>query len=219
MTYRLIIFDFDGTLADTFPWVMSIIDHLAEKYNYPRPAQEEIDSARYMDTRKLIKYSGLSFWKFNSIARYVMKCMAEDIHKIALFDGIASLLHCLAEEGKCLAVVSSNSKHNVSQVLGPEISALIQHWECGVPVFGKSHKFKKILRRSGFDAGETLCIGDEIRDIEAAKKANIPCGAVSWGYTHVDSLIPLEPELVFASVCDIAEKIGIPCAIESAQPG
>jgi phosphoglycolate phosphatase len=219
MTYRLIIFDFDGTLADTFPWMMGILDHLAEKYNYPRPNQDEINSFRYMDTRKLIKQSGISIWKINSISRYVMKRMADDIQKIPLFDGIADLLHRLVKDGTNLAVVSSNSKHNVRQVLGPEISALIQHWECGAPIFGKAHKFKHILHSSGIPADESMCIGDEIRDIEAAKKANIPFGAVSWGYTHVDSLIAQAPEMVFASVCDMAEKIAAPCAIGSAQNG
>ncbi len=129
--------------------------------------------------------------------------MSRDADKIPVFAGVGELLHSLSEAGVMLALVTSNSLENVGKILGAENMALISHFECGASLYGKKAKFKKILRRSGMNASDTLCIGDEIRDIQAARKANIATGVVAWGYTNVDALLALAPDEVFASVGDI----------------
>ena len=93
------------------------------------------------------------------------------------------------------------------RILGPENEALIQYYECGVQLFGKQAKLKKVLKQSGTLPGEAICIGDEIRDIQAARKAKIPFGAVAWGFTKVEALLAYAPNEVFSSVGEIAEKI------------
>jgi phosphoglycolate phosphatase len=76
-----------------------------------------------------------------------------------------------------------------------------------VRVFGKQAKLKKLLKQSGVEANEAICIGDEIRDIQAAEKMQIPFGAVSWGYTNVEAMKAHHPAEVFASVGEIALKL------------
>lgn len=203
MIYKLAIFDFDGTLANSFPWMVSILESVAETFHLKPPEQELIETLRRFDSRTILNMVGIPLWKLPLIARHVNQRMGDEINHIRLFDGIDRLLAGLSQQGTQLAVVSSNSAANIRKVLGPEISAFIQYWECGVALYGKSTRLRKVLRQSGVDPAEAIAIGDEIRDIEAAQKVAIPFGAVAWGFTHVESLTAYGPTYIFSSVDEL----------------
>jgi phosphoglycolate phosphatase len=208
MKYKLIIFDFDGTLADTFPWFLTIADMVAEKFNLKPLDQNNLDKLRLLDARQLIKHQGISLWKLSKIARFVSQTLTRDIHKVNLFEGMENLINQLAQAGIRLVVVSSNSCENVKMVLGPQNASLFSGFECGVSMFGKHGKFKKIIKEFGLLSADVISIGDEIRDIQAAKKARIPFGAVAWGYTDIKALLDFSPDEVFFNIEEIFEKIG-----------
>jgi phosphoglycolate phosphatase len=149
----------------------------------------------------------MPFWKFPLIARHVHKRMQTEIHQVTLFDGVDFLLQCLANHGIKLAMVTSNSYENVRLVLGPKNSSLIQYYECGVPLFRKPRRIQKVIKKCGVEPAETLYIGDEIRDLEAAQKVKAAFGAVSWGFTRIDAQQAREPHIVFNSVTEIADII------------
>jgi phosphoglycolate phosphatase len=207
MRYRLVIFDFDGTLADTFPWILSVMDHLADRFGYERVDPAEIETLRGSDPRTLIQKYNVPLWKIPSMAGYVRGLMAKDVHRLGLFPGIGDLLNELARQGAVLAVVTTNSCENVTRVLGPDTAALISHFECGVDLFGKQDKIRRVLRKSGISAREAIAIGDEMRDIEAAKQAGVTSGAVAWGYATVSALEARGPDVLFGSVREIGEHI------------
>jgi phosphoglycolate phosphatase len=133
--------------------------------------------------------------------------MAEDIRQIRSFEGIGAMLRGLSDRGVALAVVTSNAGDNVRHVLGAEPTARIRYAECGASLFGKRGKLRKVLRQSGVRPSEAIFIGDEIRDIEAARAEGIPFGAVAWGYTHVEALEAYAPAEVFADVGEVVEKV------------
>ncbi len=207
MNYKLLIFDFDGTLADTFPWLVSIINEIAMKHNFEPINQDQLEEFKQVGTHKLIQKYQIPLWKIPLLGKEFQSRMSEDIHKISLFDGFAAILRNLVDEGFTLALVSSNKDSNVKKVLGTKLSSLFSFYECGVSTFKKHSKFNKILKQSNTDAGQALCIGDEIRDIEAARKSNIDFGAVSWGYSNISALKALSPAIIFNSVEDIFLKL------------
>ena len=208
MKYKLIIFDFDGTLADTFPFALSILDKVIDKYELKRLEPGEVDLLRGYDARKVMKYVGVPLWKAPTIGRYIRRQLAKEIGRVSLFEGVDGLLRQLSEKGIQLAVVSSNSRDIVRKVLGPVNAALFHYYECGVPLFGKPAKLKKILKQSGLQPEQVICIGDEIRDLQAAQKVKIPFGAVTWGFTTAEALQAERPDELFLSVAEIEEKIG-----------
>jgi phosphoglycolate phosphatase len=207
--YKLAIFDFDGTLADTFPWFLSAVNRMAEKHGFKKIEEGELETLRGYSARKLVEYLGVPVWKLPRIGVDMRRLMAEDIRQIHPFEGIGAMLRGLSDSGVTLAVVTSNSCDNVRQVLGAERAALISYYECGTSLFGKRGKLRSVLKKSGVRPGEAIFIGDEIRDIEAARAEGIPFGAVAWGYTHVEALEAHAPAEVFADVGEVIDKVAL----------
>jgi phosphoglycolate phosphatase len=206
--YKLAIFDFDGTLADTLPWFLNAVNRMAEKHGFNRIEAGEVETLRGYSARQIVEHLGVPAWKLPRIGIDMRRWMAEDIRQIRPFDGIGAMLRGLSDRSVALAVVSSNAYDNVRHVLGAEHAKLISYYECGTSLFGKRGKLRSVLKKSGARPGEAIFIGDEIRDIEAARAEGIPFGAVAWGYTHVEALEAYAPAEVFADAAEVVEKVG-----------
>ena len=207
MIYKLVIFDFDGTLADSIPWFLRTVNSMADTFRFKRVEESEIDTLRGYSARQVVQHMGVPLWKMPMIARRVRSLSAQDIDQISLFEGVDQVLQRLSQNGVTLAIATSNTYDNVRRVLGPRNTALVRYYECGASIFGKAPRFRRILKDSGFMPGETLCIGDEIRDSDAAKQEGIPFGAVGWGATKLEALQTHNPAEVFTHVGEIGEKL------------
>lgn len=206
MAYKLIAFDFDGTLANSFPFFMSVFGSLADAHGFRRVSPEEAHSLRGVDARSVMRHVGLPLWKFPRVALQFKTMMAAQIDSIALFEGVGAMLRALSANGLTLAIVSSNSEENVRSVLG-DLSDLISHYACGISVLGKRQHLAQLRKRSGDSAREMLYVGDELRDIEAARAEGIPFGAVAWGYTHFSALLAESPDEAFAQIEDVLARL------------
>lgn len=153
--------------------------------------------------REIVKYLGVPAWKLPIIAADMRKRVAADIDKIRPFVGIHALLMGLAERGAYITVVTSNSEANVRNVLGPESSRHVRQFECGASLFGKARKFKHAIKTSGIPLAHTLCVGDETRDIDAAKEIGVACAAVLWGYATPEILKAHTPNYVCETMDDV----------------
>jgi phosphoglycolate phosphatase len=207
MKYKLVIFDFDGTLADSFPWFVQMVNSVAVKYGFKQVAPDEVEGLRSLSAMQLVRHLGIPLWKMPLIANHVRQRMAKERAGIARFDGVDQVLRGLQRAGATLALVTSNSHDNVRHVLGAENLALMRYVECNVSLVGKQARYRKILQQSGLPPHEVISIGDEIRDIEAAHAERIPFGAVTWGYTHIDALQAYRPAEVFQRVGDILTQL------------
>lgn len=208
MKYKLVIFDFDGTLADSFPWFVQMVNSVARKYHFREVPPEDVEGLRSLSALQLVRYLGIPLWKMPMIANHVRQRMMVDREGISRFEGVDQLLAQLHAAGVILALVTSNSYANVRHVLGEENLALMRYVECDVSMFGKRARYRKVLKQSGVRPSKAISIGDEIRDIEASQQEHIPFGAVAWGYTHIDALKAHAPTEVFAQVDDILKQIG-----------
>ena len=200
LKYRLVMFDFDGTLADSFPFFQSVYNGLADQHGLRRIEGGQVAQLRAMGTREIMRHIGMPAWKMPVVAKSFIGKMAENAAGIALFDGIADTLRALSGAGVALAIVSSNSEHNVRRVLGPELGSLFIHFECGMSVFGKASRIRKVVRQSGIGAADALYVGDQGTDAEAAAKAGVAFGAVAWGYAPAETLRAHRPAEEFESV-------------------
>ncbi len=207
MKYDIAAFDFDGTLADTMPWFNAILNTVADKYHFRKIDASEREALRSRDAGEILKYLNIPLWKLPAIMTHVRTLTQEIDPSVQLFDGIPQALARLKASGLRLAIVSSNSVENVKRVLGEETAALFDDYECGTDLFGKAAKIDRLLRQHGTAPERFLLVGDEMRDIDAARKAGVRVGSVAWGYNHVDALRGRGPDELFLTVADLSNAL------------
>jgi phosphoglycolate phosphatase len=200
--YKLVIFDFDGTLSDSGDWFLSIIDDLAERFRFRRVDRDEVETLRRRPTREVIQHLGIAGWKLPLIARHVRARFRLNASEIRTFDGVRQMLQSLTDAGVRMMLCSSNGEANVRAVLGAD-AARFEAYFCGSGLFGKVAKFRRAIRASGLPPTAILAIGDETRDIDAARAAGIGAGAVLWGYANPETLIAMGPDRAFAKPDEI----------------
>jgi phosphoglycolate phosphatase len=201
MSHRLAIFDFDGTLADSGPWMVAAMNAAAPRFGYRQVSDAEIEALRGKDNRTIIREIGVPMWKLPFIAHHIRRRAAQ-APPPPLFAGVPEALAALAAAGVRLAVLSSNSEPTIRAALGPQ-AGLIEFYECNAGLFGKAAKFKRLLKRAGVTPADAIAIGDEVRDIEAARAAGIACAAVGWGYATPELLAAHGAIVVFASMAEM----------------
>jgi len=196
--YKLVIFDFDGTLSDSGDWFISILDDLADRFRFRRVERAEIETLRRRPTREVIQHLRIPGWRLPLIARHVRARFRDSASEIRTFDGVRAMLQSLAEAGIRMVLCSSNAETNVRAVLGPD-AARFEAYFCGSGLFGKVAKFRRVIRTSGLPPAAILAIGDETRDIDAARAVGVGAGAALWGYANPDTLIAMGPDKAFAT--------------------
>lgn len=194
--YRLVIFDFDGTLSDSGDWFLSIVDDLAQRFKFKTVHADEIEGLRKQTTRQVIDHLGIPKWKLPLIARHIRARFGRHTHEIHLFAGIREMLATLSDAGVRMVICSSNAEDNVRAILGPD-AARFEQFFCGSGLFGKVRKFRRIAKSTGIPAREILSIGDETRDVDAAREVGMVAGAVLWGYANSEILRALGPDICF----------------------
>jgi phosphoglycolate phosphatase len=205
--YRLVLFDFDGTLADSLPWFIAAFNELAGPLRFRRLGPDEVERTRAMGPRQVMRLLGVPWWKVPLIAQRMRRQMAAHTERIRPFDGVPEMLRRLAEAGLEMGVVTSNAERNVRAILG-DSAAHFRHWKCEASLFGKPAQLRALLRETRAAPREVLCVGDELRDAEAARAAGLDFAAVTWGYATPEALRATRPALVFDSVADIAAQLG-----------
>jgi phosphoglycolate phosphatase len=209
MPYSLAIFDLDGTLVDSFPWFKRTINDVADRFGFRRVNEDELEWIRAASTHEILAHLQLPLWKVPAVARYMRRLKAEQTANTPLFEGVPAMLQTLADRRVKLALVTSDSQANAKRKLG-DCAALISHYDCAASLFGKPARFRRIIRRSGIDKAHIIAIGDEVRDIEAARSVGIACGSVAWGYAAPQALRALQPDFMFERMEDIARDLLAP---------
>lgn len=200
--YRLAIFDFDGTLADTFPLFVPLTNRLAERHGFRPIDAGEADALRGLDARELMARLGIRTWQMPRIAADYRAMMEAPGTPVPLFSGVPQMLESLAAAGLRLAVLTSNTRQVVERALGP-VAARFEAFDCGVSLFGKGRRLRRLVRASRADPARTIYIGDELRDLDGARQAGIAFGGVAWGFARPDVLRSAGPDRWFDRVDDV----------------
>lgn len=210
MPFRLAIFDFDGTLADSFPVLLRALNGAAVRYGFRPIDDRDVEELRGRSPWEVMEHIDVGTWQLPMIMQFVRERMAEEIDAVGLFPGMHEVVEDLAAHGIRLAIVSSNSEASVRRVLGPRLASLVGEYRCSVSMFGKRPKLRQVLASTGVAPGDALAIGDEIRDLRAARAESIPFCAVAWGFTAVPALVAAAPDYVVGRVDDLVAVVTRP---------
>ncbi len=191
---KLIIFDFDGTIADSFPVLLGVFNQLVEERGMARFSAEKIEEARNLSMREIIFQLKISRWKLPFLARKIQKEFAQRISQVQPISGIIPVLCVLKEAGYLLGVVSSTRKETLEQFMRNNQIDVFTFVHGEKNLFGKAKILKKILKEYAILPSQAVYVGDESRDIDAAKEAGVKSASVSWGFNSKKMLAKHQPD-------------------------
>lgn len=203
MPFRLVILDYDGTLADSGQWFADNLNRFAARHRFRQVTRDELETLRGMPTREVVRYLRIRPWRLPFIARDMRRAVGEPGGRPALFPGVPEMLDQLRHAGLPVAVVSSNTEGNIRIGLGAN-AAKIDAFDCGASLFGKAGKLRRLAQRMNVAPHDVLCAGDDTRDIEAAHAAGQRVAAVTWGYANETALRSAAPDYLVHSPSELA---------------
>lgn len=199
MTLRTVIFDFDGTIANSFAVALKIANEIAPEYGY-RPARaEEVEALRRASYREVASQLGVAWHKIPLIAARVRRELGRSVETMDTFEGLPSVLGELQARGLRLGILTSNAKANVERFLALRGLPHFDFISTSSSVWGKERRLKALLKERGLEASQVAYVGDEVRDIEATKPLSICMIAVGWGYTAPELLSAHYPDYLLTS--------------------
>jgi phosphoglycolate phosphatase len=187
------IFDFDGTIADSLGEVLAAYNSVAAQLDTPLISDRELATLRRLSPREAMREFDVPAWKVPRLMTTVRRAMRERMACLKPFEGMADTLHELWRRGVQTAIVSSNSQENISEFLVRHGLDRFVALSCGVSMFGKAARLRRMARRAEFTGARLFYVGDEVRDVSAAAEAGLHSVAVTWGHGERAALEAHEP--------------------------
>jgi len=204
-TAKVIIFDFDGTIADSFDAVFNISNRLADQFGYPQTPLADVNKLKSLSSREILRRSKVPFFKLPFLLRRLRIELNREIARLQPIPGIKEALLELKQQGHHLGIVTSNSKQNVIAFLEAQaMDDLFDFIDSGLTLFGKGRIIQQILHQNRIDPTTAIYVGDETRDVEAARKIGIKVIAVCWGFNSCDVLAAQNPDVIIHKPAELA---------------
>jgi phosphoglycolate phosphatase len=157
-----------------------------------------------MGPREALRAQGVPLLALPRLASRVRERLRARMPVVRAFEGIEAALHALRAAGCRTGILTSNARENVEAFLGQHALPPFDHVSCGASLFGKPALLRSLIERAGADPPESVYVGDEVRDIAAAKAAGARSIAVTWGYAHRDALAAQAPDHLVEAPADLA---------------
>jgi phosphoglycolate phosphatase-like HAD superfamily hydrolase len=198
----VIIFDFDGTIADSFEYVAGFLErHVRNTHPLTETEKQKL---RGMTMREMAAHLGSPAWKLPWLFIIGRRAMGKAIYDVPVFAGMGKVIEQLHAEGHELMIVSSNNNRNIKRSLKQHhLYKYFTDIYGNAGFFGKRRAIRSILWRNSLQAKDTVYIGDEARDVVAAKAANVRSIAASWGFDKAEILASHGPTAIAHTPQDI----------------
>lgn len=185
---RHVVFDFDGTLVDSFQIGLGIYNEVADSLGLRPMTEETIAELRRLPLMDRFKAMGVPIHRMPKLVVEFTRHYRTALTRLRFFAGIPELLATLSAKGLTLHVLSSNAEDNIRDFLGQQGVEAIRTITSVPNVFGKHRALKTFLRKQGLTTGDILYVGDEERDVVACRKIAVRIAAVTWGFDAADVL-------------------------------
>jgi phosphoglycolate phosphatase len=203
---RAVIFDFDGTIADS---AEIFFESLMVAIRRKQPLSDaEIKDLRNSSTREIISKLGVKKWQLPRVLVVGQRGITERMDRVEPFEGMSEVLRKLSKSDYKIYILSTNKKANITNFLEKyKLAGYVDEVYAEIGLFGKVKWLRKLIKRQSLEISDCVYVGDETRDVEAAKKVGVDCVAVSWGYSDPKALQSYGAGTVAATPSDLAKII------------
>lgn len=192
-----IIFDFDGTLANSIEVVVKVYNGLAEQYSFNQINPNEYRNMMKLSLREKIKVLNIPMSKVLVIRKFSQEFKRQykfHLKSLQLFNGMLEVLSTLYEKGYTLSIITSNSESNIMAYMDQQGISYFDQVKSSKGLFAKDKSLKQYMRSNRLSNKDLIYIGDEVRDIQACKKMNVEVIAVTWGMDQRQALLAENPD-------------------------
>ncbi len=189
-----VIFDFDGTLADTLEAARLIFNEIAPDYGLDEVAADKVADLRHFNLRELLKALGMKQRHVPGILRRGRMLMRERLASLKPCGDIFDHLDEIRKQTERCGILTSNSVENVEIFLRKHGAR--HHFDfistCS-KLKGKAKYLRAVAKTYSIEPSEMVYIGDEVRDMKAGLKAGVSVVGVTWGFNSKEALGKVGP--------------------------
>lgn len=193
MQKKLLVFDFDGTIANTLAIAVEVVNKLGEEFGFPHVSEEEFMELKHKRIGELLRLSGLSWIQVPLLVKRARDYFKINMARVDPIHKMPEVLPSLHDRGYMMGILTSNTQEAVRTFINHHELNYFEFIHAPDSIFGKSKVLREVLKTYYLKPEEVVMIGDEIRDISAAKKAKVDAVAVTWGFNSIQRLEEVEP--------------------------
>lgn len=195
MSYKLIIFDFDGTLSDTLPHILSCGQKVINHFKLRQPTMEEINAMNGGVFADVMLALGAKEEQLDDMKKFYKKVFLDDLSDIKLYDGVYDTLSNLKELGFKLAVATNRGRNILIPLL--EHLKILNFFDAVVAESDVKNKKPNpemvdlVLDKLKINKIETLIVGDSKYDVLLGKNSGVKTCIISYqGNKFSGDIIP-----------------------------
>jgi len=209
MNYKCVIFDFDGTLADTEKVNFRIFQEIADKYKIEKLSLEDMRKLKKLSATEIIEHLNIKKRNIPGMMRKGRRRLHASIEEVQWCrKNWPIIIQKIKDSGFIVGVITSNSKRNVRKFLKNKDAQYFEFiYNSGMT--GKERKIKKVMRKRKLSNEEILYVGDEIRDIKSSHNVKVHIASVDWGYNTRESLERNKPDYIIEDPEELLEILKI----------
>ena len=191
--FRLIVFDWDGTLADSTALIAQSLQQACRAIGAPVPDETRARHVIGLGLVDALRHVAptLPQERYQELAGHYRDCYVARESEIPLFDGVRQMLDELATAGFLLAIATGKGRAGLRRALALHgVAHCFFATRCADEGFPKPHPdmLLHLMERASVDPGATLMIGDTSHDLELARNAGAAAVAVAWGAHPAEGL-------------------------------
>lgn len=211
--YKLMVFDWDGTLSDSLERIVTCLQFSAEDVGLPVPTEQAGREIVGLGLKEALAqlFPGEDDRKLEELKEsYSRHYVVLDKQPPPFFDTVMDTLDVLRSKGFLLAVATGKSRRGLDRVLGGHgMSDYFHATRCADETRSKPHPLmlSQLVEFFGLDPSEACMVGDTEFDMEMAQRAGVPRIGVSYGAHSGDRLAKYQLHTCLDRFCDILDAI------------
>lgn len=185
---KVILFNFNGTITSTKFLAIDMYNEIAEKQGYKKISEEHVPYLSALSIRNRCKVLNLPLYKMPLVGIAIKRRSQQYIPNLKPVSGMKETLSLLKQEGYKIGFTTSNNQVVMNEFLTNHSINIFDYSHFSFSPLSKSKDISSFLKKYNLKKENVVYVGDELRDIKAAKKNGLFCIAVSWGFDSVELL-------------------------------
>jgi phosphoglycolate phosphatase len=205
---RAVLFDLDGTIADSFPTGIAIANRVAAQSGIPTVTAATVERWKQLSAQDILKEAQIPLWRLPSLIRRFKTEINREMQNLPIIPGMREAILQLWDQNYILGVVTSNSEANARKFLASQgLDHLFEFVASSPHLMGKQKTLRQLARRHHLNPTQILYVGDETRDIEAAQRSGMRSVAVCWGFNSAQALADRHPDFLIQQPRELVELV------------